>query len=289
MNIKLDLRRLSKKPIYLGKVREIYKFGDDYLILKATDRVSSFDKHIGIIEGKGILLNKMSEYWFKKTKHIIKNHYISSLDDIMLVYNCKPIKLEIIVRAYITGSTETSLWRHYNNGERIYCGIEFPDGLKKNQKLENIVVTPTTKGDIDEPISKEDIISKNILTKEECNFIYEKAKELFTFGQTIADNSGFILVDTKYEFGRNKDGEIILIDEIHTCDSSRYWIKDTYEEKIKNNQEPDKLDKDCIRDWVNKVCNPYEDDIPKIPDSIIKKAYDSYSYFYNKLIMKKSL
>jgi len=273
--------------IYAGKVRNIYKLGDKYLLMKATDRVSSFDRHIGIIPGKGELLNKMSEFWFNKTNHIIKNHLITTQNEIALVHKCVPFKIEIVVRGYITGNTDTSLWTHYNKGERTYCGIDFPDGLIKNQKLETPIITPTTKGKVDKPISKIDIVKEGYMTQEECDFIFRTALELFEFGQNLADKAGLILVDTKYEFGKNINGEILLIDEIHTCDSSRYWLKESYQGRFMKYLEPEKLDKDCIRDWVKSVCDPYNDKIPEIPETIIEKAYTSYKYFYDTISVVK--
>ena len=267
--------------IYEGKVRNIYKLGDKYLLMKATDRVSSFDRHIGIIPGKGELLNKMSEFWFNKTNHIIKNHLITTQNEIALVHKCVPFKIEVVVRGYITGNTDTSLWTHYNKGERTYCGIDFPDGLIKNQKLETPIITPTTKGKVDRPISKITIVDEGYMTQEECDYIYKKALELFVFGQKLAEKAGFILVDTKYEFGKTLDGKIILIDEVHTCDSSRYWLKESYQGRFVKYLEPEKLDKDCIRDWVKSVCDPYNDKIPEIPETVIEKAYTSYKYFYD--------
>jgi len=267
--------------IYTGKVRNIYELGDKYLLMKATDRVSSFDRHIGIIPGKGELLNKMSEFWFNKTNHIIKNHLITTQNEIALVHKCVPFKIEVVVRGYITGNTDTSLWTHYNNGSRLYSGNKLPEGLVKNQKLKTPIVTPTTKGKVDRPISKTTIVDEGYMTQEECDYIYKKALELFAFGQKLAEKAGFILVDTKYEFGKTLDGKIILIDEIHTCDSSRYWLKESYQGRFMKYLEPEKLDKDCIRDWVKSVCDPYNDKIPEIPETVIEKAYTSYKYFYD--------
>ncbi len=267
--------------IYEGKVRNIYQMGEKYLLMKASDRISSFDRNIGTIPGKGELLNKMSEFWFNKTNHIIDNHLITTQNDIALVHNCTPFKIEMVVRGYITGNTETSLWTHYNNGERTYCDIKLPNGLMKNQKLEMPIITPTTKGLVDKPISKKEIVQQGYMTEEECEYIYEKALKLFRFGQEFANKAGFILVDTKYEFGKSLDGQILLIDELHTCDSSRFWFKHSYEERFNNKQEPEKLDKDCIRDWVKSQCDPYHDCIPPLPENIINKAHDSYKYFYD--------
>jgi phosphoribosylaminoimidazole-succinocarboxamide synthase len=249
--------------------------------MQATDKVSSFDKHIGNIPNKGELLNKMSEFWFNNTKHIINNHLLSSKNNESIVMNCVPFAIEIVVRGYITGNTSTSLWTHYNNGTREYCGLTFPDGLQKNQILNEPVVTPTTKGIVDKPISPAEIVSEGHMTQAEYNFVQTKALELFEFGQKVADAAGFILVDTKYEFGKTNTGEIILIDELHTCDSSRYWIKETYLENFIEGKEPDKLDKDCVRDWVKSVCDPYKDEIPQIPQDVIDRAYNSYKTFYD--------
>ena len=223
----------------------------------------------------------MSEFWFNKTKHIIDNHLIATQNEVALVKRCEPFKIEMVVRGYITGNTTTSLWTHYKNGARTYSGNKLPDGLIKNQKLKSPIVTPTTKGKVDKPISREGIISEGYMTQEECDYIYRKSLELFVFGQKVADKAGFILVDTKYEFGKTVDGKIILIDEVHTCDSSRYWLKDSYADRFASGIEPEKLDKDCVRDWVKSNCDPYKDNIPTLPQEIIMKAYDSYKFFYD--------
>tara|TARA_B100001142_G_scaffold138594_1_gene140129 strand:- start:387 stop:1226 length:840 start_codon:yes stop_codon:yes gene_type:complete len=273
-----------KNILYSGKVRDIYAHEDsNKLYIKTSDRLSSFDKHICNLENKGKILTLICAFMFTKTKHIISNHYISHINNILVVKKCIPAKIEFVVRGYITGNTKTSLWTHYNNGVRNYCGIQFPDNLKKNQKLAEPVITPTTKDIEDIPISKEEIMNRNYMTQNECDFVYEKAMELFKYGQKIADNAGFILVDTKYEFGKDENNNIILIDEIHTCDSSRYWIKKTYENRFRNDIEPEKLDKDTIRDWVKSQCNPYTDDIPDIPEDLKKRTIESYRYFYESI------
>jgi phosphoribosylaminoimidazole-succinocarboxamide synthase len=159
--------------------------------------------------------------------------------------------------------------------------LTFPENLKKNQKLEFPVITPTTKGDVDRPLSKKEIVDEGHMTTEECNIIYRAALELFIFGQKIADKAGFILVDTKYEFGKNSNGQIILIDELHTCDSSRYWLKESYATRFAQGHEPEKLDKDRVRDWVKSKCDPYKDEIPTIPEEVITQAHDSYKHFYD--------
>jgi phosphoribosylaminoimidazole-succinocarboxamide synthase len=274
-----------KNILYTGKVRDIYAHEDsNKLYIKTTDRLSSFDKHICNLKNKGKILTSICAFMFNKTKHIIPNHYISHINNILVVKKCIPAKIEFVVRGYITGNTKTSLWTHYNNGVRNYCGIQFPDNLKKNQKLAEPVITPTTKDIEDIPISKEDIINRNYMSQTECDFVYKKTMELFKYGQKMADNAGFILIDTKYEFGKDENNNIILIDEIHTCDSSRYWIKKTYENRYKNDIEPEKIDKDIIRDWVKNQCNPYTDKIPEVPEDLKKKTIELYENFYKNIV-----
>jgi len=212
---------------------------------------------------------------------------LHSDQNIMIVKKCKPFRLEVVVRAYITGNTKTSLWTHYKNGEREYCGILFPEGLVKNQKLKTPVITPTTKGVVDLPITPKEIFNNDFATEEEWNYIVEKSLELFHYGQQIADERGFILVDTKYEFGKDDCDIITLIDEIHTCDSSRYWKKSTYKKLFKAGKEPDKIDKDIVRDYVKSKCDPYNDPLPKIPVRLTKKVSKTYINFYEKLTGNK--
>ncbi len=273
------------KLLYSGKVRDVYEYGDNHLLMKASDRVSAFDRNIGIIPGKGKLLNKMNQFWFWYTRHIIDNHFVSNIDDGTVAIKCTPFLIEVIVRGYITGG----LWARYSKGEREYCGVKFPDGLQQHQKLPEPVVTPTTKGITDEPISREDIIKDGYMTKSECAYIFDKALELFEYGQFIADAAELILVDTKYEFGKDKDGKILLIDELHTCDSSRYWLKDTYQELLEEKKSPEGLDKDCVREWVKgwvgSGFDPHDQTIPipEIPQLIVIRAYNAYSSFYDRI------
>ena len=272
---------LLKPQIYRGKVRDVENIGYNLLLLKASNRLSAFDRNLCNIPKKGVILNKISEHWFKTTKHIIDNHYLYSSGEMMIVKKCSPIKLEIIVRGYMTGSSNTSIWTHYKKGDRDIYGLRFKEGYIKNDKLDNIVITPTTKGITDHPITKEDII-KDYLTADECEFVYSKALELFKYGQKKCLEKGLILVDTKYEFGYYNN-KIILMDELHTCDSSRFWLKDTYNDNIKQGIEPDKLDKDVVRDWVKTVCDPYNTSIsiPNIPQELRNKVTDVYESYYN--------
>jgi len=271
--------------IYKGKVRDVYNIMGNKLAIVTTNRQSAFDKYLCDIPGKGTILTNISAWWFKKTRHIIDNHYIKHFQNVMIVKKCIPFKVEVVVRGYITGNTKTSLWTRYSMGDRIYCGHKFNDGLIKNQKLEKNIVTPTTKGDVsDELISGNDVIDMNLMTEEEWNKVEKIALELFEYGQKTAEEHGLILVDTKYEFGKDNEGNIILIDEIHTCDSSRYWLMSTYNTRFNNGLEPDKFDKDTIRDWVRNVCDPYKDNIPEIPKEIIMKVCMNYNVFYKMII-----
>ena len=174
----------------------------------------------------------------------------------------------------------------YKKGSRQMYGTTFRDGYKKNEKLDDIVITTTTKGVKDIPITETEIIEKEYLTKEEYDYIARSSLELFNYGQKVASEKGFILVDTKYEFGKLDDGKIILIDELHTCDSSRFWIQKSYQGSFEKSLEPEKLDKDCIRDWIKSQCDPYKDAIPEVPESIKNKVEEVYLIYTQKLTGK---
>lgn len=272
----------SMEPFYRGKVRDLTDMGYGLLLMNASNRVSAFDRHLAEVPTKGKLLNSMSAWWFGNTRHIIDNHYLYHHDSYMVVKKCVPIKLEVVVRAYMTGSSSTSIWKQYTTGKRDLYGIHFRDGYKKNEKLDTLVITPTTKGIVDEPLTKEDIVDMGYLTVDQCDFIYEKALALFKYGSLVASSKGLLLVDTKYEFGI-RDTKIMLMDELHTCDSSRYWQKDTYYTRFSNGDEPDKFDKDCIRDYVKKT---YSDKEIKtlssvsIPNEVIVMVNDVYSRYH---------
>ena len=232
---------------------------------------------------KGQVLNLASAWWFDETKHIIDNHIISVADpNVIIAKKCKVFPIEFVVRGFITGSTSTSLWTVYNNGDREYCGNSLPEGLKKNQKLVSNMLTPTTKEEHhDRPISPVEIVSENWMTQEDWDYCSKKALELFEFGQKKAKENGMILVDTKYEMGRDEDGNILLIDEIHTPDSSRYWIAETYEERMSSGLEPQNIDKEFLRLWFVDNCDPYNDkELPPAPDELIIELSSRYIYLY---------
>ena len=274
-----DLNSVSKKK---GKVRDQYDLGKS-LALITTDRQSAFDRVLAAIPFKGQVLNLASAWWFEETKHIIKNHVIDVADpNVIIAKKCKVFPIEFVVRGYITGSTSTSLWTVYNSGDREYCGNTLPEGLKKNQKLEENMLTPTTKEeDHDRPISPSDIVSENWMTQEDWDYCSKKALEPFEFGQKKAAEHGMILVDTKYEMGKDEDGNILLIDEIHTPDSSRYWIAGSYEDRIAQGKEPQNIDKEFLRLWFVDNCDPYNDkELPAAPDELVIELSSRYIYLY---------
>lgn len=267
---------------YRGKVRDVYDIGDR-LILVTTDRQSAFDRILAAIPFKGQVLNLTSAWWFEQTKHIVKNHVVALPDpNVIVAEKCKVFPIEFVVRGYITGSTSTSLWTVYKNGSRNYCGISLPEGLVKNQRLSTSLLTPTTKEkDHDRPISPEEIISEEWMTKEDWEATSKIALQLFTFGQKKALENGLILVDTKYELGRDNNGNIILVDEIHTPDSSRYWIADTYDDRFNSGKEPQNIDKEFLRLWFVDNCDPYNDEVlPPAPEELIIELSQRYIFLY---------
>ena len=265
-----------------GKVRDQYDLGDKIALI-TTDRQSAFDRILASIPFKGQVLNQTSAWWFEKTKHIISNHVISIPDpNVTLAKKCVVQPIEFVVRGYITGSTSTSLWTVYNNGDREYCGNILPEGLEKNQKLDANMLTPTTKEEHhDRPISPDAIVKEGWMTEENWDFCSKKALELFSFGQEKAAEHGMILVDTKYEMGRDANGNIVLIDEIHTPDSSRYWIAETYKERMDAGKEPQNVDKEFLRLWFVDNCDPYNDEnLPDSPEELVVELSNRYIYLY---------
>tara|TARA_X000001036_G_scaffold196236_1_gene184913 strand:+ start:876 stop:1847 length:972 start_codon:yes stop_codon:yes gene_type:complete len=272
-----------------GKVRDQYEAGNK-IVLITTDRQSAFDRVLASIPFKGQVLNQTSAWWFKKTEHIIKNHLLEMPDpNVIIAKKCKVIPIEFVVRGYITGSTSTSLWTVYNNGDREYCGNALPEGLIKNQKLNENMLTPTTKEKHhDRPISPEGIIKEGWMKEEDWVYCSKIALDLFSFGQQVAAEHGMILVDTKYEMGVDESGKILLIDEIHTPDSSRYWIKNTYEERMADGMEPENIDKEFLRLWFVDNCDPYNDEkTPPAPEDLVVELSNRYIYLYETITGEK--
>jgi phosphoribosylaminoimidazole-succinocarboxamide synthase len=250
----IGISGLGKK--YHGKVRDYY-VTDDKRVIITTDRQSAFDVNLGFIPFKGAVLNLLSAFWFEKTKHIIPNHKINiPHPNVLIAKNCIPILVEMVVRGYISGVTKTSIWYSYKNGERVIYGIRFPEDLRKNQKLPKPVITPTThgggKGGHDERLTREEIINRKIVDKKLYEQMEKASLKLFNYGSKLCQKYGLILVDTKYEFGLY-EGKLTLIDEIHTPDSSRFWVAKTYKRRFEKGLEPENFDKEFLRLWyVNK-------------------------------------
>lgn len=282
-----NLEGIGEKKV--GKVRDIY-IAPDKITLVATDRHSSFDRIIAHVPFKGEVLNQISAFWFENTKDIVPNHVLSMPDPAVLVAKkCKVIPIECVVRGYITGVTGTSLWTHYKDGKRDFGNFILPDGMHKNQKLVDPVFTPTTKSDEhDRPITPAEIVTEGILTKEMADKLEEKAIALYKRGEEIAFTKGLILVDTKYEFGIDENGELTLIDEIHTPDSSRYWKADTYFERFDQDLEPEYFDKEFLRLWFKENCDPYKDEVlPEAPSELVAELSRRYIEIYETITGKK--
>lgn len=282
----VNLKGLGKK--YSGKTRDFYII-DNKRILISTDRISAFDKNLGYIPYKGQILNLLSVFWFEKTKDIIENHLIATPHpNIMIVKNAKLIPVEMVVRGYITGVTGTSIWGSYERGERIIYGLNFKNGLRKNQKLPKPIITPTTKAEIghDERLTRNEIIKRKIVSESIYSKMEKSALKLFERGTKICDKAGFILVDTKYEFGIYKN-KLILIDEIHTPDSSRFWLKSTYKQRFSEGIEPENFDKEFMRIWFNKQGFSGDGLAPKMPRDFVKKISERYIAIYTKLTKQK--
>jgi len=278
-----DLENLGRH--YKGKVRDNYYF-DNQILMVTSDRVSAFDHVLGTIPFKGQILSEIASFWFDKTKSIVPNHFIKSVDpQVLLVKEAKPLPVEVIVRKYITGS----LWRDYENSKHHVYDLDFGDNLKKNQKFSSAILTPSTKeeyGKHDMPISKKEIINQKLVEKS----IYEKAEEyalaLFSEGERWAKQQGLILVDTKYEFGL-VDGELIVIDEIHTPDSSRYWIESEYEERFASGKDQLMLDKENIRQWLISKGFSGDGTPPELDDDIRILLSEKYMELYKILTGKE--
>ena len=272
-----NLKHLGVKKT--GKVRDIY-IQDDRLVLVSTDRHSSFDRIIAHIPHKGQVLTQSSLFWFDKTKDIVPNHVLANPDPNVIVgKKCTVIPVEVVMRGYITGTTNTSLWTLYEQGQRDFGNFKLPDGMKKNQKLPKPVMTPTTKSDDhDRPLTPKQIVSEGIVPAKLWKKIEVVAMKLFLRGQKIARSRGLILVDTKYEFGLDEKGKLTLIDEIHTPDSSRWWKEGSQ----------DFMDKEFLRLWFKDHSDPYKDKVlPKAPPKMIAELSRRYIQIYEQLTGKK--
>ena len=279
-----DLPFLGEKSS--GKVRDIYRHADQ-LVLITTDRLSAFDRILGAVPYKGQVLNQLAAFWFEQTRDIVPNHLIATPDpNATIARLCTPLPVEVVVRGYITGVTSTALWYRYSQGERTIYGIDFPDGLQKNDRLPQPIITPTTKGGEtghDERITSTEVIARGLVKADLWQQICDAAVALFRRGQEVARRGGMILVDTKYEFAIDDNGQLVLIDEIHTPDSSRFWLAESYADHHANEKEPENFDKEFIR--LHYAAHGYrgEGEPFPIPEELAVQAAQRYIHAYEVL------
>ena len=274
--------------VYHGKVRDNYTFaGPDGTLQRAivcTDRISAFDVVLGTIPFKGQVLNQMAAFWFNATRATVPNHMLGVPDpNVMAAVACTPLPVEFVMRAFLTGVTSTSIWKHYEQGARTFCGHALPDGMKKNQRLPAPILTPSTKaehGGHDRSVSREELIAEGVITADIFDDAALFAAELFAFGQKHALERGLILADTKYEMGIAPDGTLVVIDEIHTPDSSRYWYADDYEARFAAGQEPRSLDKEYVRRWLSDQGYTGDGPPPPLTDEVRVEASKRYIASY---------
>lgn len=284
-----DFHFPNQKAVYHGKVRDVYDLGDK-LIFITTDRYSAFDRVLASVPHKGALLTGISNWWFDQTSSIIKNHVLSSPDpNVTIGKKYKVVGIEMVVRGYITGVTNTSLWHTYSEGQRDFGDFTLPEGLKKNQKLPQPVLTPTTKfEEHDRNLTPAEAVAEGLVDTQIWEQLQKVALELFEFGQKTAASRGLVLVDTKYEFGQDEAGNLVLIDEIHTPDSSRYWLAETYQAAVDAGTEPDNYDKEFLRLWFKDRFDPYKDAEAPVPTpEIIAELTKRYTYVYEQLTGQK--
>jgi phosphoribosylaminoimidazole-succinocarboxamide synthase len=255
-----------------GKVRVSYSLPNGHRLFVTTDRLSAFDRVIASVPFKGQVLNQLSAWWFARTSDIIANHVVSVPDpNVLVARSAIPLTVEVVVRGYITGVTDTALWTQYASGERVLYGHTLPDGLTKNAQLATPIVTPTTKGEAgthDVPLSCDAVTERGLVDRDVWHRVQEVALELFRRGSECGVRSGLILADTKYEFGLTIDGELLLIDEVHTPDSSRWWVQSTYAERVARGDEPESLDKEVVRRALADVGYSGDGPVPELPAEV---------------------
>jgi phosphoribosylaminoimidazole-succinocarboxamide synthase len=272
-----------------GKVRDFYELEENRRLVVTTDRQSAFDRILGLIPFKGQVLNQLSQFWFEQTADIVPNHLISLPDpNVSIVKKAAMFPVEVIVRGYLTGVTDTSIWMMYREGQREMYGQRFPDGMRKNEQLPAPIITPTTHAELgahDRPLSRNEILNEGLVSPENWQEIERAALAVFARGQEIARQAGLILVDTKYEFGMI-EGRVALVDEVHTPDSSRYWLADNYAAKFEQGQEPDNFDKELLRLWMREQGFKGEGQPPALTDDIIARLSQRYQSSYERLTGK---
>ncbi len=284
--IKTDFNFKNQTAFYQGKVRNVYTINDDILVMIATDRLSAFDVVLPQgIPHKGQILNQLANFMLDKTRHKVPNWLISTPHpNVSIGHKCEPFKVEMVVRQYLTGHA----WREYRDGKRELCGVQLPDGMKEHDKFDKPIITPTTKADQgyhDQDISREDILSKKIVNEEDYKILEEYSLKLFATGTEMARSRGLLLVDTKYEFGKTSDGQIVVIDEIHTPDSSRYFYAESYDEHQRKGLPQKQLSKEFVREWLidhdfqGKEGQP----VPDLPEDFVNHVTDRYIELYEQI------
>lgn len=270
-----------------GKVRDAYALPDGKRLFVTTDRLSAFDRVLGAVPYKGQVLTQLSAFWFRETEAIVPNHLVAVPDpNAMVVVPCQVFPVEVVVRGYITGVTKTALWYRYAQGERVIYGHRLPEGLRKNEPLPEPLITPTTKGGPtghDERLTPQQVVEEGWLDAETWDEVQAAALALFRLGQERARKAGLLLVDTKYEFGRAADGRILLVDEVHTPDSSRFWLAETYEERLARGEEPESLDKEFVRLWYAERGYQGEGEPPPLPPDLAASLALRYIQAYERL------
>jgi len=270
-----------------GKVRDTFLLPDGRRLIVTTDRLSAFDRILTAVPFKGQVLNQLSAFWFEQTADIIPNHIIDVPDpNTSLVVGCETLPVEVVVRGYITGVTKTALWYRYSLGERHIYGYDFPDGMVKNQPLPAPIITPTTKGragEHDERITCAEVVERGLLDEATWEQVQAAALAIFKRGQEIARRGGLILVDTKYEFGRTPDGKVTIIDEVHTPDSSRFWLAKSYEDIVAQGAEPENFDKEFLRLWYTERGYRGDGEPPAATDDLIAQVSERYIALYEML------
>jgi phosphoribosylaminoimidazole-succinocarboxamide synthase len=265
---------------YRGKVRDNYDLPDGRRIIIASDRISAFDRNLAAIPLKGQVLTQTAKFWFEATADICPNHVIEYPDPNVLVGRRLTIlPVEIVVRDYLAGTTGTSILSLYKAGQREMYGIRLAEGMRDNERLPQTIITPTSKafhGGHDEPLTPAEIVEQGLLSQEQWRTVSDYALALFAKGREMARERGLILVDTKYEFGIDESGKIMIADEIHTPDSSRYWFLESYQQRFEAGERPESFDKDFIRTWVVARCDPYKDEIPDIPQDVVLETSRVY-------------
>jgi phosphoribosylaminoimidazole-succinocarboxamide synthase len=270
-----------------GKVRDLFSLPDSRWLIVTTDRLSAFDRILTAVPFKGQVLNQLSAFWFEQTSDIIPNHIIGVPDpNTSLVQACDSLPVEVVVRGYITGVTKTALWYRYSLGERHIYGYDFPDSMVKNQPLPEPIITPTTKGregEHDERVTCAEVVERGMLDAQTWDQVQAAALAVFRRGQEIARRGGLILVDTKYEFGRAPDGTVTIIDEVHTPDSSRFWLSESYEERMSDGEEPENFDKELLRLWYADRGYRGDGEPPEPTADLITQVSERYIALYEKL------